>query len=77
MGPCVFLRVQISGLATTSMRLEEVLRKGGREQEERSGGKVQGATGRYVSEDNHKLPLLCFCFVLKMLMSSPELRSLN
>lgn len=44
MGPCVFLRVQISGLATTSMRLEEVLRKGGREQEERSGGKVQGAT---------------------------------
>lgn len=44
MGPCVFLRVWISGLATTSVRLEEVLRKGGREQEERrSGGKVQGA----------------------------------
>lgn len=44
MGPRVFLRVQISGVATTSVRLEEVLRKGGRQQEERSsGGKVQGA----------------------------------
>jgi len=57
MGPWVFLRVQISGLATTSVTLEEVLRKGGREQEERrSGGRVQGArclsqaTNEYGSE---------------------------
>lgn len=37
MGPCVFPSVQISVLATTSVRLEEVLRKrweGGRKKEE-------------------------------------------
>lgn len=33
--------------------------------------------GRYVNKENYKLPPFCFCFVLKMLMSFSELRSLN
>lgn len=34
-------------------------------------------SGRYVNKENYKLPPLCFCFVLKILMSFSELRSLN